>query len=267
MRERNQRLRADWRQRWLPRITGYLALLVTFFVLLANYLPARPPVLSEPSPNAHFLERCKRFCQERGLMVTGHLANDAQAYLRRVKNPILGIALAKLLDDPQFTPRSSHPHPLLGKEPPPFQLSNHQGKKVSLARQVDEGPVVIVFYYGYHCNHCVAQLFGIQEDLARFRELGTTVLAISPDPPEITATRYAQYGAFGFEVLSDPDHEIAMRYGVYQPTGGEQPEALLHGTFVIGLDGNIRWCNRDVVPFVDNQTLLWEIARGVGLKP
>ena len=45
---------------------------------------------------------------------------------------------------------------------------------------------MLVFYYGYHCNHCVKQLFGLHDDIERFRALGATVVAVSADLPETT---------------------------------------------------------------------------------
>ena len=50
--------------------------------------------------------------------------------------------------------------------------------------------MVLVFYYGYHCNHCVGQLFALHDDISKFRELGAEVVAVSADPPEWTRERW-----------------------------------------------------------------------------
>ena len=57
---------------------------------------------------------------------------------------------------------------------------------VQLAKELKKGPVVVVFYLGYYCNHCVSQLFDLNEDVRYFHELGAEVIAISADPPELT---------------------------------------------------------------------------------
>ncbi len=102
-----------------------------------------------------------------------------------------------------------------------------------------------MFYFGYYCNHCVSQLFALQKDIDKFRELGATVVAISADPPELTSERFKKYGAFTFPVVSDPNHVVAARYATYVPSSkpGEEGDAL-HGTFVIARDGRLAWVNR-----------------------
>jgi len=144
-------------------------------------------------------------------------------------------------------------------------LPDDGGNVVSLKALLDDGPVVLVFYYGYHCNHCVGQLFGLNEDLPRFVEMGTRVVAISGDPVELTAKRFAEYGRFFFPVLSDKDNNVAQQYGTFRPESEGQSELLLHGTFVIDTDGTVLWVNTGNKPFLDNQTLLTVIARQHGL--
>jgi peroxiredoxin len=120
----------------------------------------------------------------------------------------------------------------------------------------------LVFYYGYYCNHCVSQLFALNKDVAKFNELGATVLAVSADPSEQTRKRFKEYGAFGFPVLSDPSNAAARKYGAYIPSTkpGEDGD-LLHGTFVIDRAGRVTWANRGDVPFTENHTLLIELYR------
>src|SRR5262249_13085079 len=133
--------------------------------------------------------------------------------------------------------------------------------------RVGRGPVVLVFYYGYYCNHCVAQLFALHEDVKKFRELGAEVIAVSADPPELTRQRFERSGAFAFPVLADPGHKAAQRYGVFRPAAGNVPEELRHGTFVIGRDGRVHWAYRGSEPFTGNATLLYELARLEGRLP
>jgi thioredoxin-dependent peroxiredoxin len=155
----------------------------------------------------------------------------------------------------------THPHPLLGQPAPDFELTDHEQKIWRLRERLDKGPVVLVFYYGYHCNHCVGQLFAVHADIAIFREMGAEVLAVSADPPEWTRARFKQYGEFAFPVLSDPGNKVAQLYGVFQPASGKTPEDLQHGTFVIGRDGIVHWTQYGYEPFTGNATLLYELAR------
>lgn len=245
---------------------GFVALF--YGVILAYHMLVPQQSATEPNgPRAHLLEQCRELCLAYGLVPTGHIANDAKAYLRSEKSRPLFQPLHEILSDEKFVPKQSQPHELLGKPASEFEIPDDRGKLVSLKSLLNEGPVVVVFYYGYHCNHCVGQLFGLNEDLHRFTELGTQVVAISADPVDLTAKRFAEYGRFDFPVLSDHDNRVAQQYGVFQPESAGQPELQLHGTFVIDSDGTVLWTNTGNKPFLDNQTLLTVIARQHDLLP
>lgn len=190
------------------------------------------------------------------------LAQEAQADLDRRNYKPLSDPLEALVNDPNYNPIPTQAHPLLGLPAPDLTLTDTDGKLVSLSEKLKDGPVVLVFYYGYHCNHCVSQLFALSKDIEKFNELGATVLSISADPSEQTRERFNQYGAFGFPVLSDPSNAVATKYGTYTPSAklGEDGD-LLHGTFVIDRAGRVVWANRGDGPFTENRTLLVELHR------
>jgi peroxiredoxin Q/BCP len=193
------------------------------------------------------------------------LASAAQAYVRMRKEAPLSEPLRQLLADGNFTPQSTQDHPLLGQAAPNFSLLDDGSRPVELASLHQDGPVVIIFYYGYFCSHCVAQLFAVNEDLALFRELGARVVAVSADPPELTAKRYAEFGRFGFTVVADPDNRVAEQFRIYRPPTAEQAGFLKHATFIVDAEGKVRWANAGADPFLDNKTLLVELARCGGL--
>jgi peroxiredoxin len=195
------------------------------------------------------------------------LAKDARDYLRARKFAPLSGPLAQLLADPDKFLVTTQAHRLLDQPAPEFALLDSEGNRRTLTELRAGGPVVLVFYYGYHCNHCVSQLFDLNEEMARFRELGTQVVAISADPPELTRKRFARYGAFDFPVLSDPDKAVARAYDVFKPADGNAEESLYHGTFVTGPDGVVRWAMLTDSPFNGTRTLLYEAARLQGRLP
>lgn len=198
------------------------------------------------------------------------VAREARDYLRKHKVAPLSGSLQKILTDAVRAPDQlvrTQEHRLLAERAPEFQLADQDGKTCKLQELVDGGPVVLVFYYGYHCNHCVSQLFDLSEDAALFRELGARVVAVSADPPELTRQRFKQYGAFGFPVLSDPGNQVAQAYRVFTPAQGGKQEDLLHGTFVIDRDGVVQWVNVGDAPFSGNQTLLYQLAKLEGRLP
>jgi peroxiredoxin len=196
------------------------------------------------------------------------VASDAMAYLRGKKPAPLSGSFQDLLSDPNFRPLPTQAHPLLGKPAPPFTLSDPDGQSWSLTNLTADGPLVVVFYYGYYCNHCVSQLFDVNEDITRFQELGAKVVAISADPAEETRAKFRLYGSFRFPVLADPGNAVAQAYFVYQPSHpGKSDDLLSHGTFVISRAGQVAWANTGAEPFADNRTLLHELARLEGKLP
>jgi peroxiredoxin len=217
------------------------------------------PVEVEPL-GPPWLEACRQVCAQYGLVPTGDVKADAEEFLQATGKEELSAPLAALLDTSDFARAESEPHPLLGQAAPNFELSSVAGHPVALAEVNSRGPVVLVFYYGYGCSHCVAQLFAIQQDLDYFREMGAQVIAVSADAPAETLEQYRLHGAFDFAVLSDPDYRVAEAYGVYRRETDDQTEDLQHGTFLIDRSGKIVFTNRGYQPFVDNRSLLQWIA-------
>jgi peroxiredoxin len=128
-------------------------------------------------------------------------------------------------------------------------------------------PVVVVFYLGYGCSHCVAQLLALDKDLHYFSELDADIVAISSDSSEHTAEKYKEYGEFHFPVLADVDYAVAQKWGVYQPETDERPEFMNHGTFIVDSHGKVIWGAQGKEPFLDNETLLHVVAKSQGLLP
>ncbi len=238
---------------------GFLCALSTLYVFILSYHITTPGVTEGGS----LLEECRRVCMELGIVPTGHIADDARAYLDASQSKKLSDELSVLLSDADFDPVPSQAHPLLGQPAPRFGLFNDRGERVWLKDYLIQGPTVVVFYYGYGCSHCVAQLFAINDDLKHFQELGANVVALSPDSPQFTAAQFAKYGRFDFSVVSDPDNKAAERYATFMPANPGRPEDQSHGTFVINREGNVIWAYRGPTPFLDNKTLLYVLAGAV----
>jgi thioredoxin-dependent peroxiredoxin len=248
--------------RWFLRGLGLVALLYGGLVAYHVTVP-RPAVPSETD----WLERCREACLSYGLIPTGHVRRDAEAYLRAVRKRPLSEAMITILEDRTYAIEGSQNHPLVGKPAPNFVLPDHQGKRVSLEELRDGGPILVVFYYGYGCSHCVAQLIGLDQELDYFRQLGGRVVAISPDSPEHTRGKYAEYGEFHFPVLADETGEVSALYGAYTAATDSKGENREHGTFVVDSEGIVRWANLGPTPFLDNKSLLLVLADAEGLRP
>ncbi len=175
-------------------------------------------------------------------------------------------SLQEILAHPDVIPTQDHP--LLGRQAPDFELADPEGKIRNLRELRDGRPVVLIFYYGYHCVSCVRQLFAVNRDLPLFREVDAQVVAVSADPPELTRRRFQQYGRFGFPVLSDPGHRAAQAYGVFtKARDGKTEDFLRHGTFLIDRGGRVRWVNVGDAPLRRNPALLYQLASLEGRLP
>jgi peroxiredoxin len=152
-------------------------------------------------------------------------------------------------------------HPMLGHPAPDFTLRDQRGQPWALRQQLRQGPVVLVFYLGYFCDACVCNLTELNADRDRFHSLGAEVVAVSGDAADLTRRRFEEYGRFDFPVLSDPGHAVAQSFGVFRPAQGLEREKLLHGTFLIGRDGQVHWVHTGDTPFGRSKALLGEVAR------
>lgn len=131
--------------------------------------------------------------------------------------------------------------PKLGNLAPTFTLSNQRGEAVALKDFRDQHSVVLYFYPKAMTPGCTVQACGIRDRRAAFAELGVVVLGISPDPVSRLA-KFAERDALDFDLLSDADHAIAERYGVWglKKFMGREFMGIRRTTFIIGRDGRLR---------------------------
>jgi thioredoxin-dependent peroxiredoxin len=101
--------------------------------------------------------------------------------------------------------------------------------------------VAVVFYPADASPVCTAQLRTYTDDIARFRDVGARVLAISPQSVEAHERFAADNGGFAFPLLADEDKAVGLRYGIVGPLGFYR-----RSVFVIAPDGTIGWIHRAV---------------------
>jgi peroxiredoxin len=101
----------------------------------------------------------------------------------------------------------------VGTKAPDFTLPDAVGNDVSLREQVAKGPVVLSFYRGAWCPFCNLELRAYQQALPQIRELGATLLAISPQVPDHSLSLVERH-RLEFAVLSDVGSTVARSYGL-----------------------------------------------------
>lgn len=244
---------------------GFLFVIACGYATMLIYHVSRPP--GTVAENDGILEQCRQICLRYGLVSTGNVRKDAEAYLNVVQQRPLTQGLAEILADKEFEPVASQETPLLSESAPAFRLPDDSSKIQSLADLNSNRPVVVVFYLGYGCSHCVAQLIALDKDLHYFRELDADIVAISSDESSHTAEKFQEYGRFHFPVLADVNNAVAQEWNVYHPEEEGEEEFSLHGTFVVDRTGHIIWAAMGTEPFLDNKSLLHIIAKSQGLLP
>lgn len=150
--------------------------------------------------------------------------------------------------------------PLTGESAPDFNLPDGEGNMVSLSSQLQENEqVILVFYYGYSCVPCMAQLTDIENDHAEYEQKGAQVIAVAIQQ-ESWAKRSGEISGAQFPILADKEKNVAKAFGVFEQGGFSTPSV-----FIINNDQEIVWgeishidggyggCGNDRIP---SQTIL-----------
>ncbi|TNF00813.1 MAG: thioredoxin-dependent thiol peroxidase [Deltaproteobacteria bacterium] len=129
----------------------------------------------------------------------------------------------------------------IGKAAPAFTLLNQEGEKVSLKDFKGEKNVVLYFYPKAMTPGCTVQACGLRDAKKKYTSSKTVVLGVSPDAPE-RLKKFEERDKLNFTLLSDPDHKIAEKYGVWglKKFMGREFMGILRQTFIIGTDGKIK---------------------------
>jgi peroxiredoxin len=116
--------------------------------------------------------------------------------------------------------------------------------------------VLLVFYLGDECLHCMEQITGLNERLEEFAKEDTVVVAVSKDSPEKIAG-YEEEGKIRVKLLSDPGFENARRFHAFD----DFEEIELHATVLVDKDRRVHWARTGGAPFMDFDYLMTEARR------
>lgn len=123
-----------------------------------------------------------------------------------------------------------------GSDAPTFTLENQHGEAVSLA---DFDRVVVYFYPRADTPGCTTEACGFRDSWDAFEDREVAVLGISDDPvPDLA--EFAEKYDLPFDLLSDPDGEVADAYDSYgeKDMFGDTFDGVFRNTYVVE-DGEI----------------------------
>jgi len=143
---------------------------------------------------------------------------------------------------------------------PRLDVVNGDGKPVRLEDYRGKS-VVLVFFIGDYCIHCVEQLDAMNKRMEEFEEQKAVVLAVCSAPPSETKASNSLKGV-KIPILSDRNHENARRFASYD----DFEEIELHSTILIDGSGRVRWKRTGGAPFKNIDFLIKELRRVNGEK-
>lgn len=130
-----------------------------------------------------------------------------------------------------------------------ISLNDFQGK-----------PVLLVFYLGYGCAHCVEQLNEIDPRIDQFKAQGIEVIAVSTEniaQLKESLTKSALLGELHFPLVANDQLDVFKKYRAFD----DFEDTPLHGTYLIDGDGLVRWQDISYEPFNDIDFILKEAKR------
>lgn len=129
--------------------------------------------------------------------------------------------------------------PKIGNKAPAFTLQNQQGESVKLS-DFKGKKVVLYFYPKAMTPGCTTQACALRDVNTEYEEANIVVLGVSPDAPQ-RLKKFEDKHDLNFTLLSDEDHGIAEKYGVWglKKFMGREFMGILRTTFIINEEGRL----------------------------
>lgn len=146
---------------------------------------------------------------------------------------------------------------------PSWTLHDRNNNHVSLDDYAGK-PVLLVFYLGAGCAHCIEQLTALSPRAKEFEAAGIPIVAISTEARkglQKTFDLLPESETPPFTILADPTLAQFKAYHAFD----DFEEMPLHGTFLLDADGRVRWQDISFEPFMAIDLLLEESERLLNL--
>lgn len=127
---------------------------------------------------------------------------------------------------------------------PQLEVKDAAGKTVTLAQYRDKN-VILVFYLGTECPHCLKQLQDLRAKKNEWDRLDAVVLAISSKDLAAEEPKLKSLKDGALVLLTDTDHLNARRFHSYD----DFEELELHSTSLIDKSGRVYWARYGGEPF------------------
>jgi peroxiredoxin Q/BCP len=122
-----------------------------------------------------------------------------------------------------------------GDRAPDFRLPDQEGREISLASLLAQGPFVLYFYPADFTPGCTREACAVRDLHAELLEAGLRVVGVSPQDSASHA-RFRERHRLPFPLLADVGKQVIRAFGVDGPLG----LGVRRASFLIGADGRIR---------------------------
>ncbi|GKV69624.1 putative peroxiredoxin YgaF [Sporosarcina sp. NCCP-2716] len=129
---------------------------------------------------------------------------------------------------------------LEGMHAPDFSLPNEKGETVSLADFAGGKYVILYFYPKDATPGCTLEAQSFKESHDDFQKVNAVILGVSPDGEE-SHTKFIDKHGLPFTLLSDEDHAVSEKYGVWKlkKSFGKEYMGVERSTFLIDPTGTV----------------------------
>lgn len=127
----------------------------------------------------------------------------------------------------------------VGKLAPDFSLPASNGEIVKLSDFRGKN-VVLYFYPKDMTPGCTTEACDFRDQYEEFRDLNCVIIGVSTDPLK-RHEKFIEKYQLPFLLISDEDHEVAEKYGVWKlkKNFGKEYMGIERSTFVIDQEGKI----------------------------
>jgi peroxiredoxin Q/BCP len=142
----------------------------------------------------------------------------------------------------------------IGDSAPDFCLPNQDGEEVCLEEHRGKW-VVLYFYPKDGTKACTLEAVDFTLNKEAFYDMGAVVLGVSPDSVK-SHEKFCQKNDLTITLLSDPDHSVLEKYGVWQlkKMYGREYHGVVRSTFLVDPEGKVAhaWRKVRVANHVEN---------------
>ncbi len=161
-------------------------------------------------------------------------------------------------DTPDTTPGRATVR--VGDLAPPLALTNQHGEPRSLT-DLSGTPVIVYFFPKAFTPGCTTEVCDFRDSQVPLARAGYQLVGVSGDPVAVLKD-FAEANGVDHDLLSDPEHASAIRWGAYGPkvVAGKDMVGPLRSTFVVDADGRVSSVEHDLDATTHVETLRHDLG-------